>query len=147
MTKEQMINLLNGDLQNEYMHLHFYLHSAAMVAGLHRAELKEFLLEEAAGEMKHVQEFADLIVGFGATPSCMPNPFPTDLICPLAILKHALMMEDQVVANYAERMDQARELGGVDGKWLEAFLENQIIDSRKDADQIRKMVQTKPEGN
>ena len=144
MTKEQMIALLNGDLRNEYMHLHFYLHSAAMVAGLHRAELKEFLVEEAEGEFKHVQEFADLIVGLGGVPDTIHNPFPTNLTCPWEILKHALFMEDTVVANYAERMGQAEELGGPDGRWIEAFLENQIIDSRKDADHIRQMLKVKP---
>lgn len=140
MTKNELIDLLNGDLRNEYMHLHFYLHSASMVAGLHRAELKEFLLEEAQGEMKHVSEFADLIVGLGGVPDSLPHSFPTNLVCPYDILNYALSMEDQVVSNYATRMDQAAELGGADGKWIEAFLENQIIDSRHDADHIRQMI-------
>lgn len=147
MTKDKMIALLNNDLRNEYMHMHFYLHSASMVAGLHRAELREFLLEQAASEMKHIQEFSDLIIGLGGFPQCMPNDFPNDLVCPMEILRHALAIEDQVVENYAARMDQAAEMGGADGKWIEAFLENQIIDSRQDADHIRKMIQVKPQGH
>lgn len=140
MTKEQMIELLNGDIRNEYMHLHFYLHSAMMVQGLHREELREFLLEEAAGEMKHVQQFGDLIVGLGGLPENTPNIFPTELTNPVDILTHALGMEDQVVANYVQRMDQATELGGVDGRWIEIFLEDQIMQSRTDADHLRQIL-------
>jgi bacterioferritin (cytochrome b1) len=140
MTKDQMIELLNSDLRNEYMHMHFYLHSASIITGLHRAELREFLTEEAANEMKHVQEFADLIVGLGGNPTTIPAPFPDNIKDPTDILSHALMMEDTVVNNYATRMGQAEELGGTDGRWIEAFLENQIVNSRSDADNIRQML-------
>lgn len=140
MTKQELISLLNNDIRNEYAHMHFYLHSALLVQGLHREELREFFLEEAASEMKHVQEFGDLIVGLDAKPECMPNAFPTNLTHPRDILAHALKMEEEVVANYVQRMDDAVALGGVDGRWVEIFLEAQIDDSRKGADNLRQMI-------
>lgn len=142
MTKQELIRLLNNDLRNEYMHMHFYLHSSIKVAGLHREELREYLTKAASSEMTHVQQFADMIVGLGGEPECMPNEFPTDLVCPVAILRYALNIEEAVVANYADRMDQVKtaEISNADSKWVEAFLENQIIDSRQDADDIRQML-------
>lgn len=140
MTKTELIDLLNGDLKNEYMHMHFYLHSAVVVRGLHRAEIREFLLEEAASEMTHVKKFADLIVGLGGIPASLPNPFPTDLTKPVRILKFALDMEETVVANYTARLGHAAELGGVDGKWVELFIEDQLVQSRTDADHIRQLL-------
>jgi len=139
MNKSDLISRLNFDIQNEYAHMHFYMHSAAMVEGLHRQELREFFMEQATSEMKHIQAFADMIVGLGGKPNCLPSSFPDHMSSPNDILEYALRMETEVVNNYAERMDQAASLGGADGKWVEAFLENQIIDSRTDADNIRMM--------
>lgn len=143
MTKQELIRLLNDDLRNEYMHMHFYLHSSIKVVGLHREELREFLTKAASSEMNHVQQFADMIVGLGGEPECMPSEFPTNLRYPAEILSHALSIEDEVVENYAYRMDQVKlcgDLSNSDSKWVEAFLENQIIDSRQDADNLRQMI-------
>lgn len=140
MTKSELVSLLNSDIRNEYMHMHFYLHSAMMVQGLHREEWREFFLEEAGNEMKHVQEFGDLIIGLDGTPEVTPNQFPTNLTDLKSILNYAINMEEQVVSNYVTRMDQASELGGVDGRWMEIFLEDQIMKSRKDVDHLRQVL-------
>ena len=71
----------------------------------------------------------------------MPEKFPVTLTSPKDILSYALAMEDRVVENYAHRMAQVGTLGNLaDAKWVEAFLENQIVDSRTDADNIRQML-------
>jgi bacterioferritin (cytochrome b1) len=139
MVKEEMVNLLNADLRNELKHMLFYLHSASMIRGLHREEVRKFLLEEATSEMEHVKLFQDLIIGLGGIPTTTPNSFQTfsDV---RDILTYALTMEDEVVKNYTERSTQAEEWGGIDGKWIESFLEEQIADSRTDADHIRQML-------
>ncbi len=55
-------------------------------------------------------------------------------------------MEDQVVSNYVQRINEACKLqengsdDEIDGKYIELFLEDQILDSRKDADNIRMML-------
>ena len=73
-------------------------------------------------------------------PVCHPAVFPDDLTNPVDILRQALSMEEQVVINYTERINQANELGGVDGRWIEIFLEEQIMHSRKDTDHIKQMI-------
>ena len=80
MNKEEMIDVLNQDLKNEWMHLRFYLHHASMVTGLHCHEYKELFLKEAASEMEHVTQFSDLIIGLGGIPTTLSNEFPFSLI-------------------------------------------------------------------
>lgn len=139
MKKEEMLDLLNKDLKNEWKHLRFYLHHASLVTGLHREEYKEMLLKEAAGEMSHVTEFSDLIVGLGGTPTFESNDFKT-FEDPKEIIQYALEMESEVVDNYVQRMDQATELGGSDGRWIEIFLEGQIQKSREDVDHYKQIL-------
>lgn len=150
MTKEEMVRLLVGDLTNEMRHMMFYLRNAATLQGLHRQEIRELFLEEAASEMKHVQEFQDLLVGLGVNlatatqePSVRIDMGLVNAIVvftdPLPAVRYAMMMEDEVVANYTERIKQAQELGGVDGQFIEIFLEEQLLHSRQDADNFRQL--------
>jgi ferritin len=149
---EDLVDLLVVDLSREYSHWHFYIQASTSIVGLHREEIGEFLLEEANGEMKHVEEFKRMLHGV-ITRRNLNKKVPTkvaefknDLCCPKEILEEALRMEDEVVKNYVERIENAcslQENGGedkVDGKFIELFLEDQITDSRKDADQIRMMI-------
>jgi bacterioferritin (cytochrome b1) len=139
MTKEEIIELLNSDLKNEWMHMSFYLHHASRVVGLDCHEYKELFLKEAASEMNHVNEFSDVIVGLGGVPTTEINSFPkiTDA---RQIIEHALKMEENVVENYVNRIKDAEKLGGVDGKWIEIFLEKQIEHSRVDVDHFRQIL-------
>lgn len=139
MNKQQMIDLLNDDLKNEWKHLRFYLYHASAVQGLHCEEYKELFLKEAAGEMLHVTAFSDVIVGLGGKATEESNSFPL-MTDPKDILRYALTMEEEVVTNYVKRMRDSDELGGVDGQWLEIFLEGQIQDSREDVDHFRQIV-------
>lgn len=138
-TKDQMIQLLNNDLKNEWKHLRFYLHHASAVTGLFREEYKELFLKEAAGEMAHVTEFSDVIFGLGGIPTTESNEFP-QLENPRDIIAYAIQMEEEVVYNYVHRMKQAEQLGGVDGAWLEIFLEGQVQKSREDVDHYRQIL-------
>lgn len=146
MNKEKMIELLNADLKNEWKHLRFYLYHASAIVGLHAEEYKELLLKEAAGEMAHITEFSDLIIGLGGTASSESNDFPL-LTDPKDIVLYALEMEEEVVANYVKRMKDANELSlslegndSVDGQWIEIFLEGQIQKSREDVDKYRQIL-------
>jgi ferritin len=139
MTKQEIIDLLNGDLSNEYKHMHFYLHSSFLIRGLHKAELGNWLCEHAKGEFDHVQQFAKMIVGLGGKPTTTVNPFPS-FTNPSEILGYALEMEEEVLRNYVDRQEQARELGGVDGAYIDNFFQEQVLDSRADVDEIRQMI-------
>jgi len=143
MNLEQMIELLNQDLQREWAHMRFYLYHASRVQGLHCHEYKELLLKEAASEMGHVTEFSDMIVGLGGTPVNgwdATIPFLESLTKPKDIIQEALKMESEVVDNYVERMNQAVEMGGTDGAWIEIFYEKQVEHSREDVDHFRQIL-------
>jgi len=145
-TLGEFVGKLNQDLANEYKHWNFYIQAMTNVQGLHREEIGEFLKKEAAGEMLHIEEFKRVIIGLGGKPTTNAAPFAHDIVTPKEILEYALVMEDEVVWNYVHRIDDAvmlQENGGIDkvhGKYVELFLEDQILDSRNDADHIREML-------
>lgn len=152
MNIEQMVDLLIGDLANEYAHMHFYMQAATSIRGLHRQEIGEFFSEQASSEMKHVDEFRRLIQGIitrrnldRTVPSTVAE-FKEGLTCPKGLLQAALDMEDQVVLNYVTRHSQAENLASngledaIDGTHVALFLEDQILDSRGDADNIREIL-------
>lgn len=139
MKKEEMLEILNSDLKNEWKHLRFYLYHASAITGPFSEEYKEVFLKEAAGEMSHVTEFSDLIIGLGGVATSESNSFETfaDLY---EAVSYALKMEEEVVSNYVQRMKDAESLGGVDGQWIEIFMENQIQKSREDVDRYRQIL-------
>lgn len=142
------------DLANEYSHWHFYMQATTNVVGLHRKELSEFFEEQASSEMNHVLQFRKLIQGLITkrnlnlkVPSEVAS-FKENLVSPMEILNFALEMEEKVVSNYTQRIKEVSDLqenGGedaVDGKYIEIFLEDQLTDSREDADEIREMIKS-----
>ncbi len=142
----QITTLLNEDLSREYSHMHFYLHASIVVRGLHREEYSEMFRGEATSEMTHVQQFAKLILGIGGTPNTGVATFRSDITDPIKLVEEAMRMEKEVVANYVDRMDQAivlQENGGDDrihGRYIEIFLEDQILHSRSDVDNYREIL-------
>lgn len=141
MNKLEMIETLNRDLRNEWKHLRFYLYHASSVTGPLTEEYKEMFLKEASGEMSHVTEFSDLIIGLGGVATDESNSFEK-FEDPFDIVTYALKMEEEVVSNYVQRMKDAQELGGVDGQWIEIFMENQIQKSRQDVDLYRQILKS-----
>lgn len=137
---KELIDNLNSDLANEYKHWHFYINAASRVTGLHRKELKEFFLEQASSEMKHVTQFADMIVGLGGIPTIQINDFVSNLESPQGLLAEAWKMEKDVLENFYSRIKQAESIDSVDGRWIVIFMEGQIEDSRQDVDEISQML-------
>lgn len=135
----QFVNLMLEDLQHEKKHLLFYLTAASTVAGLHREEYKELFLKEAQGEMQHVVEFQNAILGLGADlldSTAVYNNHPYDVSYSAKyLIKKALEMEAQVVQNYTDRITRDLELlDEPDRRWMEIFYEKQIEKSREDVD-------------
>lgn len=141
---QALIENLNNDLKNEWTHLTFYLHSAALVQGLHATEYKELLQKEANKELLHVGQFSDVLIGLGLSPENLAKePFlhkVLSLTDPKAILAHALNLEEEVVRNYCIRMHEAEMCGCTDGDWVHIFLEGQIQDSREDVDHLKQIL-------
>jgi bacterioferritin len=147
MKTEEIIDLVNSDLKNERKHLLFYQNAAQMVGGLHRMELKEFFLKEANDELIHVNQFSEHVVHLGGVPEEGVNGYPTNLTCPVALLKYAIEMEEEVADNYAERLRQTEDMENADTAVTHVFYEDQIMDSWKTAKELRKMVKTYEEGS
>lgn len=140
MTNEELIGLLQKDLENERKHLAFYLQASVMVSGLHREELREFLLTEAQGELKHVEEFSELIIHLGGVPGTSVAEFASNLSCPVAIMKYVVQMEQEVADVYAERLRQTHEMENSATAYAHVFYEDQIRDSQKTAWEVAKML-------
>lgn len=139
---ESLVESLKKDLRNECTHLAFYLQSASLVQGLHAKEYKEHFLKETSKEITHINQFADLIIGLGGDnldymPYFEKIPQAKN---PIEILKTALNLEEEVVANYCERMHEAESLGSTDGDWIHIFLEKQIEESRIDVDELKQII-------
>lgn len=140
MTNEQLIELVNADLKNELKHLQFYLHASVMLKGLHRQELREYLAAEAASELTHCLQFAELVVHLGGVPTTEANEFMSGSGCPVAILKYAVEIEEEVAENYAERLRQTDGLETANSAYCHLFYEEQLIDSWKAAKEVAQMV-------
>lgn len=136
MTKPEIIELLNKDLLNEYKHMHFYLYASITVQGLHRMELAEMFEEHAKEEMNHVREFSKVILGLGGIPVSGPLEFFNYNSNPASLLTYAMNMELEVVENYYDRILDAERLDSSEGKFLEIFLEDQLMHSKSDADEF-----------
>jgi bacterioferritin (cytochrome b1) len=142
MNLDLLIENLKEDLKNERKHMLFYLTNASTVTGLARLEVKELLLEEAASEMKHVEEFQNLILGLGGQLDKFDYNYFDIFEDPVKILEYAYKMETEVVYNYTRRIKEAQELNDHNGLWVEIFLENQISKSREDADNIKQILKS-----
>lgn len=139
MNTDSLIVRLNQDLGREYAHWHFYINAAARVEGLHRAELAEFLKEQAESEMEHVLQFSKVIVGLGGTPNTSPAYFNNSVTDAKAVLQEALRIELEVVENYTQRLRDAEE-SDTDSRYVHIFIEDQLQHSREDADEIKQML-------
>jgi rubrerythrin len=143
----QFVNLMLSDLKNEKKHMLFYLTAASTVSGLHREEYRELFLKEANSEMQHVVEFQDALLGLGVdfestTDVFTYNPYILSYD-PKELLKFALEMESEVVANYAARIaENLNLLEEPDKRWMEIFYEDQLEKSRKDVDNIRMILRS-----
>jgi len=142
MTLEQMVELLNEDLRNEYKHHRFYLHASFVLRGLERLYFGDWLRKQAAEELDHVTQFANKITSFGTMPTTEANDFPNNLTRASDILNYAIQMEQEVVANYHQRLLAAEELSASTGKYYDLVLlyEEQIEHSQSDIDEMLKMV-------
>lgn len=135
-----MTDLLNADLRNEYKHMNFYLYHSTSLVGLHAEEYKEIFAEEAKSEMGHIQQFSNLLWGLGVKP----NHYGSEIVLFTDVrqaLQYAHDMEAEVVANYAKRLAQCDELlEGADRRWIEVFLEDQLMHSRQDVDRFARLL-------
>lgn len=140
MKNDKLISYLQEDLKNERKHLAAYTQFAVQLRGLHREELREFCQEQAADELKHVIQFSELIVHLGGVPGIEVASYPTDLTCPIAILKSIIEMEDKVAENYSLRLKQTEDMIDAATSYTHLFYEDQLLDSWRTAREVEQML-------
>ena len=111
-TKEQLIDLLNGDLSREYQAIIGYIQYAASVTGPYRQELKNFFQSEIPDETMHANYLADKVAALGGIPVVTPEAVPQETDA-RKMLENILMLERTARDNYSTRAKQADELGEV----------------------------------
>lgn len=111
-TKEQLVDLLNGDLSREYQAIITYIQYSASVTGPYRQELKNFFAAEIPDETRHAQYLADKIAALGGVPCVAPEAVPQETDAK-KMLENIVEAERTARNNYSVRSKQADELGEV----------------------------------
>lgn len=110
MLKEQLIEGLNLDLANEYQAIITYITYAATVTGIYREEMKEFFMREVPDELRHAELLANKIAALGGQPTTVPIAVPPANSLK-EMLTNILRAEEDTIARYKQRRDQAEAFG------------------------------------
>jgi bacterioferritin len=110
--KEELVELLNGDLSREYQAVITYTQYAASVTGPYRQELKNFFLAEVPDEQRHAQYLADKIAALGGVPTVTPEAVPQETDAK-KMLDNIVKAETTSRNNYSDRAAQADAIGEV----------------------------------
>ena len=135
-TREELIELLNGDLSREYQAIITYIQYAASVTGPYRTELKKFFAAEVPDETMHAQYLADKISAMGAVPTVTPEAVPQETNVK-KMLENIVEAERTARDNYSTRATQADELGEVG---LANHLEDMADDESGHLDETEKIL-------
>lgn len=110
MTKKNLIDNLNEDLAGEFQAIIMYLTYSASVSGPHRPALQQFFQGEIPEETLHAQFLADKIASLGGVPTTTPRAVPK-ADTPKKMLENVLKAEEQAIADYKRRAEEAAEYG------------------------------------
>ncbi|MCU0786598.1 MAG: ferritin-like domain-containing protein [Verrucomicrobia bacterium] len=140
MDKKQLIDLLNGDLAEEYSAIIQYLTYAARATGPYRPQLSQFFLAEVPDEQMHAQFLANKIVALGGAPTTQAAPV-AQAAGNRAMLEEVLKAERGAVKRYTERAKQAEELGE---KGLMVQLEDMVRDESGHSEETERILRDWP---
>ncbi len=109
-TREEMVNLLNEDLEREYQAVIAYTVYSQIMKGAPYTDVAQELEKHAAEELDHALKIARQIDYFGGMPSVWPKEVKTS---PDAkqMLQFDLENERVTIQNYRERIRQADRMG------------------------------------
>jgi len=109
-TREQMIDLLNGDLAGEYQAIIAYTVYSQTLKGAAYTDIARELELHAGEELQHAIKITKQIDYLGGTPGVTPKPVkPTS--DPVEMLRADLANERETVGRYRERIRQAEAMG------------------------------------
>jgi bacterioferritin len=133
---KELIDGLNEDLSAEYQAVIMYRTYASQVGGPYRIELRGFFEGEIPDELGHAAFLADKIVALGGTPTTSAAPVPTATGA-RQMLENALRAEEDTIARYTTRIEQAERAGEVA---IKIELEDLVVDETRHRDDIRRML-------
>ena len=135
MTREELINGLNEDLNLELEGLLRGVYHAAAGRGMLGHELRELLKKELPSELDHATFLADKIVALGGEVRIRPS-LPAELGAARELLQENIAGERKIIRNYAKRIDQASEFGD---KGLVIRLENMLASETDHLEQLERL--------
>jgi len=108
-TKEELIKLLNLDLSKEYTAIVQYTQHTGVLTGAAYGDIKKELALHATEELQHALTLADQIDYLGGIPTVdvIPAKISQDNV---EMLEQDLEGENDAVARYIQRIEQAEEL-------------------------------------
>ena len=135
MSREELINGLNDDLNLELEALLRSVYHAASGRGMLGHELRELLKKELPSELDHATFLADKIVALGGEVRICPA-MPVEISTARDLLQQNIAAERKIIANYARRIDQAAEYGD---KGLAIRLENILASETDHLEQLERL--------
>jgi bacterioferritin len=135
MSREELINGLNEDLNFELEALLRNVYHAATARGLLGHELRELLKKELPGELEHATFLADKIVALGGEVRIHPA-MPEEVVAAREVLQQNIAGEKKIIGNYTRRIDQAAEFGD---KGLVIRLENILAAETEHLEELERL--------
>jgi bacterioferritin len=135
MSREDLINGLNEDLNLELEALLRSVYHAAAGRGMLGHELRELLKKELPSELDHATFLADKIVALGGEVRIRPA-MPAEVSAARDLLQQNIAAERKIIGNYAKRIDQAAEFGD---KGLAIRLENILASETDHLEQLERL--------
>jgi len=109
MSKEELIDLLNKDLQLEYSAAIQYIQHSAVMTGAQYGDVIKELKIHVTEEIQHAQILADQIDWLGGVPAYEVGPIHVS-DNNVEMLEQDLAGENGAIARYKTRIDQAESL-------------------------------------
>ncbi len=133
---QTLIDALNHDLASEFQAVIMYTTYSAMLKGPYRPQLVQFMQGEIPDELGHAQFLADKIATLGGYPTMTAAPVPPAETAK-DMLENVLKAEQQAMAQYGERAEQARQAGDLG---LAVQLENMVQDETTHFEETKKIL-------
>ena len=133
--RRELIDGLNKDLNLELEAVLRYLYHSSSATGLLGHELREELSSDIQGELQHAVFLADKITALGGQVKinpAMPKPARTAK----QMMQIDIEAERKVIANYAERIQQAEAYGD---KGLVIRLEDMLAEETDHVEELERL--------
>ena len=131
-----LIEGLNEDLANEYTAMISYLLFSRLASGSVRMELTAFFEAEIADELEHAKFLSHKIVAMGGMPTTQPAPVKLSQDNQ-EMLQLALKSEEETIARYSKRIEQAEAAGEIA---LKVELENLVTEETRHKEDLQRIL-------